>query len=222
MNETKTEGGSALARALAKAQAVMESAKKTSTNPFLSKENSKAGRYADLASVWDACREPLTSNGLAVVQLVTSADKTSVTVETRLLHEGGESISSTLTMPVEKATAQGVGSAITYARRYSLSALVGVAPDDDDGNAASGRDQGPPDVGPPKPVAPSPPSNVRPITQSHEAAIAEWAAKFAGCSTLAELDTAGRELAKSSNVALKTACRTAYDMRRSVLSRSAS
>lgn len=222
MSETPKIEGSALARALAKAQSVMESAKKTSTNPFLSKENSKAGRYADLASVWDACREPLTSNGLAVVQLVTSADKTSVTVETRLLHEGGESISSTLTMPVEKATAQGVGSAITYARRYSLSALVGVAPDDDDGNAASGRDQGPPDIGQPAPRGappPSPPSNVRPITQTHEAAIAEWAAKFAGCTTLAELDAAGRELAKSTNVALKTACRTAYDMRRSVLSR---
>ena len=78
-----------------------------------------------------------------------------------------------------------------------------------------------PQVAPPapKPVAPSPPSNVRPITQSHEAAIAEWAAKFSGCTTLAELDAAGRELAKSANVALKTACRTAYDMRRSVLSR---
>lgn len=68
----------------------------------------------------------------------------------------------------------------------------------------------------------SPPSNVRPITQSHEAAIAEWAAKFASCTTLAELDAAGRELAKSSNVALKNACRGAYDMRKTVLSRSAS
>lgn len=67
-----------------------------------------------------------------------------------------------------------------------------------------------------------PPSNVRPLTQSHEAAIAEWAAKFADCTTLADLEAAGRELAKSANVALKTACRTAYDIRRSVLSRSAS
>ncbi len=66
---------------------------------------------------------------------------------------------------------------------------------------------------------PSPPSNVRPITQTHEAAIAEWAAKFSSCTTLAELDAAGRELAKSSNVALKQACRPSYDMRRSVLSR---
>lgn len=66
---------------------------------------------------------------------------------------------------------------------------------------------------------PSPPSNVRPITQTHEAAIAEWVAKFAGCATLAELDAAGRELAKSTNAALKAACRTAYDMRRSMLAR---
>jgi hypothetical protein len=72
---------------------------------------------------------------------------------------------------------------------------------------------------PPKSAPPSPPSNVRPITQSHEAAIAEWAAKFASCTTLAELDAAGRELAKSSNVALKQACRTSYDMRRTVLAR---
>jgi hypothetical protein len=204
--------GSALARALAKAQAVMEGASKDKTNPAFK------SRYADLASVWDACRGPLTSNGLAVVQLVTSADKTSVTVETRLLHEGGESLSSTLTLPVEKATAQGVGSAITYARRYGLSAMVGVAPDDDDdGNGASkpARPYTQPQVSAP----PSPPSNVRPLTQSHEAAIAEWAAKFASCATLAELDAAGRELAKSSNVALKTACRTSYDMRRSALAR---
>ena len=128
----ETMKGSALARALAKAQAVMQSASKDKTNPAF------RSRYADLASVWDACREALTTNGLAVAQLVTSADKSSVTVETRLLHESGESLSSILTLPVEKATAQGVGSAITYARRYGLSAMVGVAPDDDDdGNEAS-------------------------------------------------------------------------------------
>lgn len=127
----ETMKGSALARALAKAQAVMQSASKDKTNPAF------RSRYADLASVWDACREALTTNGLAVAQLVTSADKSSVTVETRLLHESGESLSSILTLPVEKATAQGVGSAITYARRYGLSAMVGVAPDDDDdGNEA--------------------------------------------------------------------------------------
>ena len=69
----------------------------------------------------------------------------------------------------------------------------------------------------PRPVAPSPPSSVRPITQSHEAAIAEWAAKFSQCSTMSELEAAGRELAKSPNVALKQSCRAAYDMRATVL-----
>ena len=224
MNETKTEG-SQLARALAKAQAVMESARKSKTNPFLGKEGSKAGRYADLASVWDACREPLTSNGLSVVQLVTSADKASVTIETRLLHEGGESISSTLTMPVEKATAQGVGSAITYARRYSLSALVGVAPDDDDdGNAASGRDHALPSkpLPPPPPSPASPPNNVTPMGATLEAQITEWAEKFAQCATLDALDAAGRELAQSRNVQLKTACRGAFDMRRETLRKATS
>lgn len=217
--------GSALAKALAKAQAVMESAKKTSTNPFLSKENSKAGRYADLASVWDACREPLTSNGLAVVQLVTSADKTSVTVETRLLHEGGESISSTLTMPVEKATAQGVGSAITYARRYSLSALVGVAPDDDDGNAASGRDFGPPPLqgrglvpAPHRPDAPpSPPSNVRPIAPGLGSAPSSWEIRINEADSVQALAALGSALQREPE-AVRNAMRPAYTRRFTELS----
>jgi hypothetical protein len=203
--------GSALARALAKAQAVMEGASKDKTNPAFK------SRYADLASVWDACRGPLTSNGLAVVQLVTSADKTSVTVETRLLHEGGESLSSTLTLPVEKATAQGVGSAITYARRYGLSAMVGVAPDDDDdGNEASkpARPYTPPQVSaPPKSAPPSPPSNVVSLNgppSSFEVRINEAASVQA----LAEL---GSELQKQPE-AVRNAMRPAYTRRFTELS----
>jgi hypothetical protein len=181
--------GSALARALAKAQAVMEGASKDKTNPAFK------SRYADLASVWDACRGPLTSNGLAVVQLVTAADKASVTVETRLLHESGESVSSVLTMPVDKPSAQGVGSAITYARRYALSALVGVAPDDDDdGNAASGRSilvgRGLVDA-PPREAPPTPPSNVRPIN-----APSPWEVRINEAANIAALTAVGVELGK--------------------------
>jgi len=119
-----------LAAALCKAQAEMEGAKKDAKNPHF---NSK---YADLASVWDAIREPLTKNGLSVVQLPRSIPG-GVEVETILLHVSGESLSSVLAVPATKSDAQGFGSALTYARRYSLMAMVGVAPEDDDGNAAS-------------------------------------------------------------------------------------
>lgn len=186
--------GSALAKALAKAQAVMEGASKDKTNPAFK------SRYADLSSVWDACREPLTSNGLSVVQLVTSADKSSVTVETRLLHEGGESISSSLTMPVEKPTAQGVGSAITYARRYALSAMVGVAPDDDDGSAASGREP----LAPPR--APSP----------QLALAAAWEARINEAQSCAQLALVGAALHREPE-AVRNAHRALYTARNTEL-----
>jgi hypothetical protein len=196
---TETTTGSALARALARAQGVMASASKDKTNPAFK------SRYADLASVWDACREPLTSNGLAVVQLVTAADKASVTVETRLLHESGESVSSVLTMPVEKPTAQGVGSAITYARRYALSALVGVAPDDDDdGNAASGV--APRNAAPTAQVVPFPASGAE-----------LWAQRIAAAETLSGLTLIGSELAAKQDKTLSDRLRAAYTARHSLL-----
>ena len=131
MSETMTTGK--LAEALAKAQAQMESASKDRTNPAFK------SKYADLTSVWEACRSALTSNGLAVAQIMVAAPEGHVAVETRLLHSSGESLSSTCTLPATKKDAQGYGSAITYARRYGLSAMVGVvADDDDDGNAATG------------------------------------------------------------------------------------
>jgi hypothetical protein len=124
-----------LAAALAKAQGQIQGAVKDSTNPAFK------SRYADLASVWDACRVALSANGLAVVQGPALADR-GVGVTTRLLHSSGQWAESTLILPMDKATAQGAGSAITYARRYSLAAMVGVAPDDDDdGNAASQQQQ---------------------------------------------------------------------------------
>lgn len=122
----------ALVAALAKAQGEMEAAAKANINPHFK------SKYADLASVWDACRGPLSKNGLAVLQPV-SADGASVTVTTILAHSSGEWISESLTMTAQQNTPQGVGSAITYGRRYGLSSMVGIAPDDDDGNAASAR-----------------------------------------------------------------------------------
>lgn len=129
MNQLDNAGGELFA-ALAKAQASIQGAQKGNTNPHFK------AKYADLASVWDACREALTSNGLSVTQLP-SSDGETVSVRTILAHESGQWISSTLRMRPTKADPQGVGSALTYARRYSLAAMVGVAPEDDDGNAAS-------------------------------------------------------------------------------------
>ena len=126
-----------LAAALAKAQAVMQGATKDATNPHFK------SKYADLASIWDACRKPLSDNGLAVVQSPVDAEAGSVGLTTTLLHSSGQWISATVSAPLQQNTAQAVGSAITYLRRYALAAMVGVAPDDDDGNAASTQQQRP-------------------------------------------------------------------------------
>lgn len=122
-----------LAPALAKAQAEIVAAEKDKTNPHFKSQ------YADLASVWNACRESLTKNGLSVVQ-VPRTDDGKVAVETLLLHSSGEWIRGDLAVNVGSIQPQAVGSAITYLRRYSLSAMTSVAPDDDDdGNAANGE-----------------------------------------------------------------------------------
>jgi len=120
----------ALAAALAKAQGAMKFASKDSTNPHFK------SKYADLAAVWEAIREPLSANGLAIFQNP-SSDANGIILETILMHASGEFIRSTCWMPVAQKTAQAYGSATTYARRYSLAAVAGVAADDDDGNAAS-------------------------------------------------------------------------------------
>lgn len=126
-----------LAAALAKAQAEMEGATKASANPFFK------SKYADLASVWDACRGPLTNHGLSIVQSPSFATISDgvvvVTVETRLLHASGQWMAGELSAATKDATPQSVGSAITYLRRYALQSFAGVAPEDDDAEAAQGR-----------------------------------------------------------------------------------
>jgi hypothetical protein len=129
----KSESITNLAAALAKAQGNMAGALKDSENPHF------RSKYADLESVWNACREPLTSNGLSVTQLLTYTERQAVAIETLLLHESGEYIGSSFEIPVSKSDAQGFGSALTYARRYSLSAIIGIAPAEDDGESAVGR-----------------------------------------------------------------------------------
>ena len=127
-----TENLDKLAPALAKAQGAIENAKKDSVNPHFK------SKYADLASVWDACRKPLTDNGLSVIQSLGNDDGR-VSCDTMLLHVSGQWIRSGFSMTPQQNTPQAFGSCATYLRRYSLQAVVGVAPDEDDGNQASNK-----------------------------------------------------------------------------------
>ena len=93
--------------------------------------------YADLASVWDTIRPLLSKNGIAVVQMPEDVvDGNTIRLRTMLLHTSGEYLTSTLPMPFADVSPQAVGSALTYARRYALCAMLGVATEDDDGAAA--------------------------------------------------------------------------------------
>ena len=144
-----------LAIALTKAQATMEGAKKSSTNPFYHSQ------YADLSEVWDTCRKPLTDNGLCFIQSIGSEKESFVgkvpiknkdgnaigerdvnyiwlSVTSRLLHISEQWVEDTIFIPVE-ADPQSIGKVTTYIRRYGQMALCGIAPEDDDAETASGR-----------------------------------------------------------------------------------
>lgn len=119
-----------LATALARAQGKITGALKDSANPFFK------SKYADLAACWDACRSQLSENGLAVIQ-TTETPEDGITVVTTLAHSSGQWMRGRLHMKPKDSSPQGFGSALTYARRYALAAIVGLAQIDDDGNAAS-------------------------------------------------------------------------------------
>jgi hypothetical protein len=121
-----------LAAALSKAQASITGALKDSANPFYK------SKYADLASCWDACRKQLTDNGLSVIQ-TTDIVADTVVVRTTLAHNSGQWISGILPVKAKDDSPQAQGSGITYARRYALAAMVGLAQIDDDAEAAQGR-----------------------------------------------------------------------------------
>jgi hypothetical protein len=126
-----------LAGALCKAQGAIEGAKKDSVNPHFK------SAYADLASVWEAVRGPLTTNGLAVTQWLRTVEN-GLEVETVLMHTSGQYMSGVLWLPLLKLDAQAVGSASSYGRRYALMAALGVAPIDDDGEGATSHKPGVP------------------------------------------------------------------------------
>lgn len=115
-------------------QASLTPARRDSTNSYYD------STYADLSSVWESCREILAKNGLCVIQGNSVGAANTLIVETILIHESGQWVQSELCLPLSKADPQGVGSAMTYGRRYGLAAIVGIVADaDDDGNAASAK-----------------------------------------------------------------------------------
>lgn len=129
--QNRSESIKELAAAFAKAQPKIEGATKDKSNPAF------RSKYADLANVVDAIKPALGENGLSFLQIPQDVEN-AAKVETILLHSSGEYLSlGTVTVPVTKHDAHGFGSALTYARRYGLLTAFGVAPEDDDGNAAS-------------------------------------------------------------------------------------
>ena len=198
---------SKLAAALVRAQPMVEGAKKDAVNPFFK------SKYADLASVWEAVQPALEKNGLAVTQLIDEAAAGGPALTTMLIHESGQWISGIYPLAVAKADAQGYGSAISYARRYGLAALMGVLAEDDDGNAATRAPKPSPE-----PVADKPKITPAEWTQQASEAVAEF-------STVVGLDAWCARNAKAvaalveHQPALANALTSKIDIRRRELSR---
>ena len=129
---TTSETIGAIAPALIKAQSQMQGITKEGKNPAFK------SKYVTLDSILDTLRPILTSNGLMLTQGSQQPETLqAVTVESRIIHTSGEWIATTVTIPVTKPDAHGLGSALTYGRRYSVSALLAISADeDDDANGA--------------------------------------------------------------------------------------
>jgi hypothetical protein len=161
-----------IATALVKAQREFGPALKTSSNPHF------RTKYADLSACIEAVIDGLNNNGIYLMQLTDESD-TGIKIQTVFIHESGEQMSSGwLFVPAAKHDPQGFGSALTYARRYSIMVACGIAPADDDGNAASK----PAPVAAPKPVAkpvevPTPPPPPVALPKKVEGADKEWQLK---------------------------------------------
>lgn len=127
---TQSENLNELAVALAKAQGEITPAEKDGLNPHFK------SKYATLDSVWAACRQPLSKNGLSILQTI-SIDGENMLLTTTLLHSSGQWVKSIIPIASGKMSPQVIGSALSYFKRYSLASMVGVvAGDDDDGESA--------------------------------------------------------------------------------------
>jgi len=124
-----------LARALLEAQKGLDPAKRDALNPY------HQSTYADLTSIWSACHKPLGDNGLTIIQTTSWDEAHPLILETTLLHTSGEWVRGKLAMKPVKDDPQSIGSAITYARRYALSAIIGVCTEEEDDDAEGAMDR---------------------------------------------------------------------------------
>jgi len=181
--QTKIAPGT-FAEAFVALQADIKPAVKDAKNEAF-KRDGKASKYADLGAVWEAVKEPLKTHGFAIIQMPQFEGET-MYLETILLHSSGEKMAGRYPLVPIKKDPQGYGSAITYARRYAMCAMLGViADDDDDGNAASGvgTRQTPP------PRQPDPEPKKKPVRyDDDDGQTANWVARqkelIASCKTL--------------------------------------
>lgn len=183
-NETNNE----LAVALCKAQKAFRVARKGTANPFFK------SKYASFAEVWEAVAEGLQENDLSILQPIQTQEDGKIFVETIIMHKSGQSLTSHCPVLTKDPTnPQAMGSAITYARRYSLAALLGVVIDDDDGNTAAQPHK--PAV---KAEKPAPTNN-----------LAEALEALQACTSRAEFEAAQRKYfaANKSNAQFLEACK---------------
>lgn len=164
MNHSETIGK--LSEALAKAQGAFKPALKDSANPFFK------SAYLSLSGAIEACRDALSVNGLAIVQALDGGER--LYLVTTLLHSSGEWINSHYPVAPVKNDPQGIGSALTYARRYSLMAMVGIAAEDDDGEAATGRQAPNVPAKPPQPAKSPAKAIAEPVKVSIQDECKEW------------------------------------------------
>lgn len=159
-----------IAKALVKAQAEMTKAHKGSENPHF------RSKYADLGNVMDACLPALNANEIAVAQVMHSSEGEDFVV-TRFIHASGESLECAVRLLIGKPDMQGMGSAITYARRYGLMMLAGIAPEDDDGNAAA-NNPGNKKKQPPANDPPPPAKTAEPLASDYRGRESEYPITF--------------------------------------------
>jgi hypothetical protein len=176
-----------ISAALAKAQGMLRPAIKDTVNPFFKSV------YADLAAIIDVIREPLSSNGLAILQSI-ETDAGDVVITTLLSHVSGQWIETALRLKPTKNDPQGVASAATYGRRIGLQSLVGVAADtDDDGNAASATQSQKPAPAP----APAPKANAKEIEELRQKMVIESEVMALGTAMGAVSDSAGMDAVRA-------------------------
>ena len=183
-----------IATALVKAQKAFAPALKTATNPHF------RSKYADLAACIEAVVDALNANGIALIQRTHDSDN-GVAIETLFVHESGETISGGIFhVPAAKQDPQGYGSALTYARRYSLMSACGIAPEDDDAESAV---KSPPKASPR--VAPKQEPPAAPVASNEEIAL-----RIDRCKTIAELQVLYAEL----NPEQQAACLQKFSLRK--------